>query len=105
MHDTYRDINKAIHTIAYFPMVRQPTYTITTETSNAERNHDPGNVVPKNKSLANSMHPSGKPFDIYGLLNKTNQISIISQQIYSIDKRLLYLTSGASPPHLHLLTS
>lgn len=22
MHDTYRDINKAIHTIAYFPMVR-----------------------------------------------------------------------------------
>ena len=100
MHDTYRDINKAIHTIEYFPMVRQPTYTNTTDTSNAERNHEPGNVVPKNKSLANSRHPSGKPSDIYGLLNRTNQISIISQQKYSIAKCLLYLTSGAYPPYI-----
>lgn len=102
IHDTYSDKNKAIPTVAYFPIVRQPTYTNTTETSNAERNHEPGNVVPKNKSFTNSRQPFGKPSDRYGLLNNTNHISTINQHKYNIAKRLLYLTSGAYP--LYLLT-
>ena len=105
IQDTYKDISKAIPTIAYFPIVRHPIYTNITDTSNAERNHEPGNVEPRIKSFTNSKHPIGNPSEIYGLLNKTNQISIISQQKYSMDKRLLYRISGAYPPHLHLLTS
>lgn len=105
IQDIYKDISKVIPNIAYFPIVRHPIYTNTTDTSNAERNHEPGNVEPKNKSFMNLKQPVGKPSEIYGLLHKTNQISIVSQQKYRIDKRLQYRISGVTPPFLYLLTS